>query len=61
MVLEGLFPGLSEHLPEALIIFEEAWAGKMRFLCLHGKGTSARIFKSQTGMPPILGYVTAIQ
>lgn len=22
----------------------------MRFLCLHGKGTSARIFKSQTGM-----------
>ncbi len=33
----------------------------MRFLCLHGKGTSASIFQSQTGNPPIQFPIRLLQ
>jgi hypothetical protein len=55
-----IFPAIQRTPTVVPIAEDHVGPPKMRFLCLHGKGTSARIFKSQTGMQNPLFSLSAI-
>jgi hypothetical protein len=49
--------GIFAHIPISIVNLSNTnldISSRMRFLCLHGKGTSAKIFQSQTGTRLIL-------